>query len=296
MGDPVIAEASSLPAHVPPELALEWPLSPEAVGQDPFTEIIPRVHQGPEVFYAVNGLAPGMPSWIFRRAEDVRDIFRDKVHFTSAGRPTLSHMLGESWKVIPVDTDGEEHAAFRALLNPLFTPARAAQLVDGAHELARELIGRFANNNRCEFIGDFARPLPVILFLNMMGFPQERMEEFLEWEAAIISGTSLEQRQSAVINIRTFLLEAIAKRRANPGEDLLSELMRGKLGERDPTETELFGMALNLFLGGLDTITSMAGWHFRHLAMHPEHQAALGADPAMIPTALEELLRAFLEY
>jgi cytochrome P450 len=53
------------------------------------------------------------------------------------------------------------------------------------------------------------------------------------------------------------------------------------------------GMAINLFLGGLDTITSMAGWHFKHLATHPGDQAALRANPALIPTALEELLRAY---
>lgn len=293
MSQPAASPAIDLPPHVPPELALEWPLSPEVPSEDPFTEIIPRIHEGPDIFYAVNGLAPGMPSWIFCRAEDIRNVFRDKEHFTSAGRPTLSHMLGETWNVIPVDTDGAEHAAYRALLNPLFTPARAAMLVDGAHELARELIGRFAARGRCEFIGEFARPLPVTLFLQMMDFPQERMSEFLEWEAAIISGTGMDKRQWAITNIKAFLLNAIAERRANPGPDLLSELMRGKVGEREPTEIEVFGMALNLFLGGLDTITSMAGWHFRHLAMNPEHQAELRARPEMIPTALEELLRAY---
>jgi len=293
MADPAASQATALPAHVPPELALEWPLSPEVPSADPFTDIIPRMHEGPDVFYAVNGLAPGMPSWIFCRAEDVRRIFRDREHFTSAGRPTLSHMLGESWSVIPVDTDGAEHAAYRALLNPLFTPARAARVQDRARELARELIARFAGKGSCEFIGEFARPLPVTIFLAMMDFPEERMGEFLEWEAAIISGTSLEKRQWAVSSIKAFLLDAIAERRTDPGEDLLSEIMRGKVGEREPSETELFGMALNLFLGGLDTITSMASWHFRHLALHPEHQRELRARPETIPAALEELLRAY---
>jgi len=287
------SQTIAIPEHVPPELALEWPLSPEVPSEDPFDAIIPRMQEGPDVFYAVNGLAPGMPSWIFCRAEDIRAIFTDTEHFTSSGRPTLSHMLGETWSVIPVDTDGADHAAYRMLLNPLFSPARIAKLEGRARKLARELIAGFAGNGGCELIGDFARPLPVTIFLSLMGFPLERMKEFLEWEACIISGTDLSDRQWAVTNIKAFLLDAIADRRANPGNDLLSEIVSGDLRGRAPTDTELMGMAMNLFLGGLDTITSMAGWHFRHLAMHPEHQAALRADPALIPTALEELLRAY---
>lgn len=282
-----------LPAHVPPELALEWQLGPEAVGEDPFETIIPRMHAGPDIIYAVNGLAPGMPSWVLCRAEDIRAVFLDAEHFTSAGRPTLSHMLGEDWQVIPVDTDGADHQWYRAMLNPLLSPQRVLALEAQMRELARELIADFVKQGRCEFIGQFARPLPVTIFLRMMGFPVERMEEFLTWEAGIISGTSLEERQWAVTNIKAFLMEAIAERRAHPGKDLLSELAAREVAGRMATDIELFGMAINLFLGGLDTITSMAGWHFRHLAMHPADQAMLRANPEMVPTALEELLRAF---
>ncbi len=284
---------TAFPDHVPPGLALPWPLAPDVPPEDPFDAIIPRIHEGPEAFYATDGIGPGMGTWIFRRADDIRAIYLDAEHFTSAGRGTLSHMLGESWSVIPVDTDGAEHAAYRALLNPMFTPARAARLNDQARELARELIAGFATKGSCEFIGDFARPLPCTVFLAMMGFPLDRMPEFLQWEDAIIAGTELDHRQWALRHIKAFLFEAIAERRANPGSDLLSELLRAEVAGRAPSDVELMGMAINLFLGGLDTITSMAGWHFKHLATHPEDQAALRADPASIPAALEELLRAY---
>jgi cytochrome P450 len=283
----------ALPSHVPPALAQPWPLSPLLPPEDPFDAVIPRIHAGPEVFYGVDVIGPGMGSWVFRRADDIRAIYLDTDHFTSAGRGTLSHMLGETWSVIPVDTDGAEHAAWRRLLNPLFTPARAARLNDHARRLARELIARFARQGRCEFIGDFARPLPCTVFLVMMGFPLERMPEFLQWEDAIIAGIEPGHRQWALRNIKAFLFDAIADRRARPGDDLLSELLAMRMNGRPASDIELMGMALNLFLGGLDTITSMAGWHFKHLATHPGDQAALRANPAMILTALEELLRAY---
>lgn len=282
-----------LPGHVPPSLARSWPLSPLLPPDDPFEIIIPRIHAGPEVFYGTDVIGPGMGSWVFRRAEDIRAIYRDIEHFSAAGRGTLSHMLGETWSVIPVDTDGAEHTAYRALLNPLFTPARAARLDDRARQLASELIGGFSSLGSCEFIGDFARPLPCTIFLSVMGFPIERMTEFLQWEDAIIAGTELEHRQWALRNIKAFLFDAIAERRSNPGPDLLSELLASQVDGRAPSDVELMGMAINLFLGGLDTITSMAGWHFKHLATHPADQAALRADPSLIPAALEELLRAY---
>jgi cytochrome P450 len=283
----------AIPAHVPPSLARPWLLSPLLPPEDPFDTVIPRIHEGPEAFYGVDVIGPGMGSWVFRRAEDIRAIYRDSEHFTSAGRGTLSHMLGETWSVIPVDTDGAEHAAWRALLNPMFTPARAALLNDQGRQLARDLIAGFAATGACEFIGEFARPLPCTVFLAMMGFPLDRMPEFLQWEDAIIAGTELEQRQWALRHIKAFLFDAIAERRADPGDDLLSELLASKVAGRAPSDVELMGMAINLFLGGLDTITSMAGWHFKHLATHPEDQATLRANPELIPSALEELLRAY---
>lgn len=283
----------AVPPHVPRSLVRPWPLSPDVPKEDPFEAIIPRIHEGPDVFFAKDGIGPGLSTWVFRRAEDIRAIYLDTEHFTSSGRPTLSHMLGETWDVIPVDTDGAAHAAYRTLLNPLFSPARVARIEEQARQLARKLIGTFADKGRSEFIGDFARPLPVTIFLSLMGFPLERMTEFLEWEDAIIASNDLELRQWALRNIKAFMFEAIAERRERPGNDLLSELVSGQIASRPPTDIELMGMATNLFLGGLDTITSMAGWHFKHLATHPADQAALRRDPSMVPTALEELLRAY---
>lgn len=286
--------ARSVPAHVPPSLVREWPLTRQApTGEDPFDDIIPRIHDWPEVVFALDGFAPGLHSWVFRRAEDIRAIYLDTEHFSSHGRPALAAIIGDDWNIIPVDADAPDHARYRALLNPLFSPKRVNGIEDRARALARELIGRFAGAGQCEFIHDFARPLPVTIFLTLMGFPLDRMDEFLEWEAAIIAAPDLAPRQWALRNIKAFLLGEIARRRANPGDDLLSEMMRGAASAPPPSDDELLGMATNLFLGGLDTITSTAAWHFKHLATHPDLQAQLRSDPALIPQALEELLRAY---
>src|SRR5690606_29255791 len=79
----------------------------------------------------------------------------------------------------------------------------------------------------------------------------------------------------------------------NPRDDLITYFANCKVGDRPATDDEIWGFCFNLYLGGLDTVTTNLGWQFRHLATHPEHQEALRANPALIPDAVEEMLRAF---
>src|SRR3546814_20327711 len=87
--------------------------------------------------------------------------------------------------------------------------------------------------------------------------------------------------------------EVIADRRRNPRDDFISYGIQAEIRGRPLTDDELIGYTFNLFIGGLDTVTSVMGLHFRHLAENPEHQRRLRNDPAFIKTGLEELLRAF---
>jgi cytochrome P450 len=85
----------------------------------------------------------------------------------------------------------------------------------------------------------------------------------------------------------------MAERRKNPRDDFVSFGIAAESNGRRFTDDELMGFCFNLFLGGLDTVSTNMGWQFRHLAEHPEHQALLRNDPQKIPLALEELLRAY---
>jgi cytochrome P450 len=97
----------------------------------------------------------------------------------------------------------------------------------------------------------------------------------------------------SVRNVIAYLDEEIEARRSNPREDLISFALQSRIGERPLTVDELRGFAFNLFIGGLDTVSTNLGLQFWHLATHPTDQAFLRANPKEIPHAIDELMRAY---
>src|SRR3546814_770494 len=115
----------------------------------------------------------------------------------------------------------------------------------------------------------------------------------MTWEHDLLHESDLDTLGNAVRNVTGYMREVIADRRRNPRDDFISYGIQAEIRGRPLTDDELIGYTFNLFIGGLDTVTSVMGLHFRHLAENPEHQRRLRNDPAFIKTGLEELLRAF---
>jgi len=94
------------------------------------------------------------------------------------------------------------------------------------------------------------------------------------------------------LKVRDYLDEAIAERRTAPREDMLTQIALRTAEQGVAPDAEALGMAMIVFVGGLDTVVTALGWHFKYLAEHPEDQERLRADPSLIPAAVEEILRA----
>jgi len=107
------------------------------------------------------GFLPG--AWIPRRSEDLRRILQDPETFSSVGLTPYAMLLGESWRLAPLEVDPPDHAKYRALLNPLFTPKKVDALEQDIRELATQLIEAFAQKGRCDFNEDFAKPFPTLI-------------------------------------------------------------------------------------------------------------------------------------
>ncbi len=167
--------------------------------------------------------------------------------------------------------------------------------LDGVvRERARHFIEQFKDRGSCEFVKDFAINFPITIFLDLIGLPQDRLPQFLEWETAILHGTSMEARITSIRAVKELLLEAIEDRRKNPGEDLISRALTLKVDGRPWTDDEVFGHCFNLYIGGLDTVTSNMSLHFYHLATHPDDQQTMRTNNnAANVIAVEELLRAY---
>jgi cytochrome P450 len=126
-----------------------------------------------------------------------------------------------------------------------------------------------------------------------MGLPQEQMAQFLRWEHAILRSASIEQIAGATREITAYLAEACEERRRTPRNDLLTLGVQAEVEGRKLTPDELTGFCFNLFIGGLDTVSTNMASHFRHLAERHDHQAYLRANPDRISDALDEFMRAY---
>jgi cytochrome P450 len=285
----------SPPSHVPPDLVRDFPLVlGKSTREDPYKRIIPDIHRNlPEVFFSLDAYPGGTPAWILRRAEDLRKVYNDTTNFTSAHFSPFAGLIGEQWNLLPAETDPPLHGKYRSVLNPLFAPKKMQAMEANVRAAARRCIDKLKERAGCEFMQEFAFPFPVSVFLDLIDLPQERMSEFQSWEYALLHVPDMKVVSDAVRNVVGYLREVMAERRRNPGDDFISYGIKAEIDGRRFTDDELIGYCFNLFIGGLDTVSSNIILQFRHLAENPEHQARLRSDPAMIPAAVEEFLRAY---
>lgn len=286
--------ASPLPDHVPPELAMLFPLTTRTVSNvNPHLEIVPKLHQGPDIFWGTNIFPGPQGGWVIRRAEDLKQVYENTTDFIKKGNAQFASMIGESWDVIPTELDPPKHTAFRRALEPVFSPRSMAKLESKVSGRAKDLIDRFKDKGQVEFIKEFATPFPVSIILDMLGLEQARVDEFLAWEFDILHTDNMEARKNAIRSVKTLLMEEIEQRKLHPTDDLISNTLNLEADGRKWTTEEVFGHCFNLFIGGLDTVTANLGLHFHHLATHPEHQRVLREEPSKVGLAVQELMRAY---
>jgi cytochrome P450 len=166
-------------------------------------------------------------------------------------------------------------------------------LEDDIEALARKLVDGILAKGETEFMADFGEVFPVQIFLKLFGLPLEHTEQFLKWENLLLHSRTIEGRQEGARAIVAYLRKVIAERRVDPVDDLLSYVATTEIEGRKLTPDEALGVAFLLYSAGLDTVANMLGFMFKHFAEHPQDQQKLRDDPALIPDALEELMRAY---
>jgi cytochrome P450 len=230
---------------------------------------------------------------VLTRAEDVRAVLQDSEAFSSRGITGFFRLLGKDWNLIPLELDPPEHGQYRALIEPQFTQKAVAALAPAMQERARGLIAAVRDAGGCEFVESFAQPFPVMVFLELFGLPLDDLDRCIAWAWGLLHGASMEQTAGAAQEMYAYLEQAMAEREGAPRLGLLSDIVQGKVNGRPLTFEEKMGYAFLIFIGGPDTVASSLGFYFRYLAENPDQQSRLRANPALIPVAVEELLREF---
>lgn len=232
--------------------------------------------------------------WVVTGYSAALEAFQNPEMFSSA-IITVPNEIGQLRPILPIQSDAPDHTRYRKLLAPAFAPRRINALENQIRTLCRELIAGFRDEPEIEFVERFSEPLPTAIFLALMGLPQDRSAEFLAWMHRIIHGFADDPdgalRMQAGAEVYGCFGALIADRLADPQDDLVTVLTQTEIDGERLTVEEILDICFNLFLGGLDTVTSALGLSYLHLGQHAEDRQRLRERPDLIPSAVEELVR-----
>ena len=196
-----------------------------------------------------------------------------------------------------VNYDGDAHLAARSLLNPLLVPSRLkaneAFMESYAEEIVREMVAK----RTCEIVNEVATPYVTLVIADLLGVPDEDRQQFRDVIDAGPPPGNMDapqdnQQSSALAFMVGYFAKYLGERRANPKDDVMTELALAKFPDGStPDIMEPAKAAMFLFAAGQDTSAKLLGNAMRYLAENKDMQAQLRADPSLVPAFIEEMLR-----
>ncbi len=253
----------------------------------------PMSHDRGEGWRQVRAAGPVLLSngrYLLTRRDDVEWALRNPELFSS--REAFA-MMNSPLPLVPIAFDPPEHTRYRKILQPFFSPRALASLLPGLQSQIDETIDAIAKKSECEVMAELAVPYPSTVFLTLFGLPLEDRERLIVWKDAVIglgnsSGTIENLDPAPAIELFGYLVDHIGRKRAEPADDVLSQVLTAD----DPlTDDEAIGLSFLFVLAGLDTVTSAIGFALNHLANHPDVRQRLIDDPKLVPSFVDEIIR-----
>jgi cytochrome P450 len=237
--------------------------------------------------------AEGETAWLVTRYADVRAALADpalSLDNTNARPGYRGSSLPPALARHLLNTDPPDHARLRRLVGQAFTARRIDGLADGVRATADALLDRLAGRTEADLVADYAAPLPMAVICDLLGVPAADQDEFRAWTHTLVDSAPDRGRQlrAAVAGIDGYTRDLIGRKRADPGDDLLSALIEARdVGDR-LSEDELTSFTFVLFAAGYETSMGLISVGLLEVLRRPGLRAARRADPAGL---VEELLR-----
>jgi cytochrome P450 len=219
-----------------------------------------------------------------RRAQE---LFEQQLTATGGQRSEFAQSLSAHM----LNSDPPDHTRLRKLVNKAFTAGTVSRLRPRIEQITAQLLDDIADAGTVDLLDSFAFPLPITVICELLGVPGTEQDSFREWSNTIVSAAPPERIQEVSTAMAAYLAALVAAKREEPTEDLLSDLVHASDEGDRLSETELISMAFLLLVAGHETTVNLIGNGVLALLRHPDQLAALRADPALLPGAVEELLR-----
>jgi cytochrome P450 len=213
----------------------------------------------------------------------------------------IKSVIAQGWPQVKtlLTADPPSHTRFRKLVSLAFSPLRVNRIEGSIEAVVDELIGRFVRNGRCEFVAEFAVPLPVTVIADQIGVPRSDVAQLKQWSDAVADrlGGMLTRDQELdcahkIVALQHYMKARLDERREHPTDDLLSDLVNARLADERPLDTaELLNVVQQFLVAGNETTTNALTAGMLHLIQNPGEFAKVAANPALIKTMIEEVLR-----
>ncbi|MEJ5977930.1 cytochrome P450 [Novosphingobium sp. PS1R-30] len=260
---------------------------------------------------------PGKDYYIVTGFEEALEVLRNHDAFSAiialqgAGAPLpfvphgadINAQIDEHRQAFPgwdqvVNMDDDRHTKLRALINTLFVPSRLKASEAFIEDYSDDIVRKAVGEGKVELIGEIATPFVTVVVADLLGVPVEDRQIFMDAIAkapppgSLDGGNPMEGEEHPFAVMGKYFFGYIADRKANPREDILSELTHAKYNDGTTPEVyDIVQLGMFMFGAGQDTSAKLLGNSMKYLVEQPELQDRLRADPKLIPAFLEEVLR-----
>jgi pimeloyl-[acyl-carrier protein] synthase len=276
-----------------------------------FNPFLPDFHADPYPFYhRLRSVEPvhqtPMGFWVLTRYDDVVMVLRDPRFGRDAFEPMLAAIYGDAKEPgrLPrsmLFRDPPDHTRLRALVSKAFTPRVIESMRSHIRDIVDRLVDRVRDSNGMDVIADLAYPLPVTVICEMLGVPPGDQDTIRQWSSDVARSLDaigvpsdaeiVARGRAARRELIDYFRRLLPERRRHPRDDLLSLLIAAEEADDKLSEGELLATCVLLFVAGHETTVNLIGNGLLALLRHPDQLKRLRDDPALIHSAVEELLR-----
>ena len=284
-----ILASDKAPAHVDPGRVTDIDIyAPEGLAEDYHTAWARLQADNPEIVWTPRNEG----HWIALGGEALAEVQADWERFSSRVI-VLPKSIGEQHGLLPTTIDPPVHRPYRKLLNDNLKPAAVRGLKDSIREVAADLIDAFAARGHCDFTEEYAKIFPIRIFLALVGVPQSDAEKIRHWALCMTRPDQDMTFEEAKAAFYEYVDPLVRERFANPGDDMISNMLHSDMGGRQLTHDEALSLVTQLLIAGVDTVVNFLGYALLALAADPQLRRDMETHPGGTIAAVNELFRRF---
>jgi cholest-4-en-3-one 26-monooxygenase len=290
----------------------EWTKNPKIVDLNDSTAFLrgfphaamDRVRHEHPVYWNEEAPEWGPGFWNLTRYDDIVAASRDTETFSSAKGVNISYGPNANEEIVTavvgnmICMDPPLHRVYRKIAKPFFTSTSIASLESRIRELVTGIVDRALEKKDCDFMVDVAAPLPISVLCDILGVPQSDWRLIFDWSNILIGfedpefGVSRERVEGTFLSLFGYGQQLIAERRAHPRKDLMTAIAMAEPEDGVPIPEHLLnGFFLLMVIAGNETTRNSLSGGMHALIENPAEKRKLDAERALLPTAVEEILR-----